>query len=456
MNSKINGFVAPTLLLAGLLFLPGITPLRQSSTRLIVTPFSQGGIYRLNEKAGWNISLPDGSTPASGEYKFTLKKNNFEIIKSGTLDLANGKATIEAELPEPATLYLQITSPPIKETEGSSTFTTGGNRPVTQVFGAAIAPRALKPVVGRPPDFDAFWKTKISELVAVPENAVITPGDSGRPDVDFAIIKMDHVNGGHVYGQIAKPKGKAKMPAILMLQWASPPYPLQKSWITGYAAQGFLVLDIEPHDVLPDQPQAYYNALPATLKNYTAIGQDDRDKSYFLKMYLADYRAADYLAHRPDWDGKTLIVLGTSMGGQQSLCVAGLHPKITHVIVNEPSGCDLNAGLHGRQQGYPNFPLNNPKTVQAAQYFDAINFAPRIRATSLVAMGFVDTVAPPAGIWTAFNLIRGRKEAAPMFDSPHNNTATPAQQHPFTGRSAEWLDTIVKGKRLELKPNRFP
>ncbi len=143
-------------------------------------------------------------------------------------------------------------------------------------------------------------------------------------------------------------------------------------------------------------------------------------------MYLRDYRAVDYLTHRDDWDGKVLVVTGTSMGGQQSLCVAGLHPKITHVIVEEPSGCDLCAGLHGRQEGYPSFPINDAKVMAVAPYVDAVNFA---MATSerprLVAMGFVDNVAPPTGIWTAFNLIRGPKEAAPMPEAPHNNTGNP-------------------------------
>jgi lysophospholipase L1-like esterase len=32
-----------------------------------------------------------------------------------------------------------------------------------------------------------------------------------------------------------------------------------------------------------------------------------------------------------------------------------------------------------------------------------------------------------------------------MLDSPHNNLATPAQQRPYTSRSAEWLNTLVRG-----------
>src|SRR4029077_3030985 len=136
---------------------------------------------------------------------------------------------------------------------------------------------------------------------------------------------------------------------------------------------------------------------------------------------------------------------------QQSLCVAGLPPQITHAIVNEPAGCDTNGPLHGRQSGYPNFPAGNPKIMETALYFDAVNFAPQIKANSLVAMGFVDTIAPPAGIWTAFNQIPGPKEAAPMIASPHNNLATPAQQRPYTRRSAEWLATLVKGEKVEPK-----
>jgi lysophospholipase L1-like esterase len=69
-------------------------------------------------------------------------------------------------------------------------------------------------------------------------------------------------------------------------------------------------------------------------------------------------------------------------------------------------------------------------------------------------MGFVDTVAPPVGIWIAFNQIKGPKEAAPMIDSPHNNMATPAQQRPYTSRSAEWLNALVHGG--EIRPDIDP
>lgn len=402
---------------------------RQGTTPSVV-PSKPSATYDLGEKVSWTVSLPAGADGAG--YSYRIKRNNQEQIQQAPLDLSSGKATIEIAGDRPAMLYGEI----LHE----------GKRPVS--FAAAVAPRDLKPVVPKPRDFDRFWKAKVAALGAIPANPVLTPQDSGRPDVRYATIKMDHLNGTHVYGQMAWPTKPGKHPAVLVLQWASPPYPLDRSWVMGYAAQGWIALDIEPHDVLPTEARAYYVALPNAIKHYESIGQDDRDKSYFVEMYLRDYRAADYLSQLPDWDGKTLVVTGGSMGGQQSLCVAGLHPKITHLIVEEPAGCDLNAGLHGRQEGYPFFSPADPKTMAVAPYVDCVNFAPHIRATSLVAMGYRDNVAPPAGIWTAFNLIRGRKEAAPMPEAPHNNLATAEQQRPYFTRQAAWLTALISGQKI--------
>ena len=218
---------------------------------------------------------------------------------------------------------------------------------------------------------------------------------------------MDHINGKHVHGQVAKPSRAGKFPGLVIFQWASPPYPLQKEWVTARAAEGWLAVNIEPHDVAPDQPKAYYDALPEELKQYQKIGRDDRDQNYFLQMYLADYRAVEYLASRPDWNGKTLIATGISMGGQQSLCVAALNSKVTGVVVHVPAGADSNGPLHGRASGFPNWPADDPKAMRTGLYFDTVNCAPRIRVPITgvdgfsrhrnAACGHLDCVQPDPG-----------------------------------------------------------
>ena len=415
--------------LAAALFLCGVA-LADESAGPSYVPYSASGIYALGEPAGWHVTLPWNAPPAS----YVIRKNNLDEIGRGTI--TPGTPTkIEATLNEPGMVYVEVTE------------YSPGAKP--RALGAAVAPWQIAPSIPAPADFDAFWKKKIAALRAVAPKPELTPKPSEKDGVDFAILKMNHLDGRHVWGQVAKPHdatGKKKYPGLVILLWASPPYPLHKSWVTDRAAEGWLAVNIEPHDVLPDAPQEYYESLPDALKKYNTIETRNRDKNYFLYMYLADIRAVDYLASRPDWDGKTLVVMGTSMGGQQGLCTAAFHPKVSAMLVNVPAGADANGTAHGRKIGYPNWDPADPQALATAQYFDTVNCAARVKVPSLVSMGFIDTVTPPVGIWAAFNQIRAPKEAAPMPDGPHNHLATPAQSLPWTQRSAAWLQALVAGR----------
>ncbi|ACB73776.1 acetylxylan esterase [Opitutus terrae] len=398
----------------------------------VLQPLKASGIYDLGEKAGWTVTMPADATLPTGGYNYTIKKNDTTTLASGPLDPSGGPVEIAVTLNEPAMLFAEVTS--------------AAGEADRAIAGAAVAPTQLQPVVARPADFDAFWTWMIQVLHRIPVEPALKNGESGRDGVEYATIRMNNIDGSHVYGQLAKPAREGKFPALLMLQWAGGPYPLQKPWVVDHAAEGWLALNIEPHDVPGDMPKEFYDALPAMIKSYNTIYNDSRDRNYFLRMYLGAYRAVDYLAGRPDWDGRTLLVTGTSMGGQQSLAVAGLHPQITHVIVHVPAGADANAALHGRSEGYPNWDRTNPKVMETARYFDTVNFAPHIKARSLVSLGFLDRVCPPAGIWTAFNLIAGPKEVVPLVEAAHNHQSTPEQQRAYYDRSKAWMDALVKGQ----------
>jgi len=420
---------------AGMATLMLVSPSVQAQdTALTVTPQKASGIYRSGETVRWKIVADRWATPTVVHY--SLKANNSVVLQSGDVVIGPGNpAEIAYTSPTPTMLMLDL-----KQASGK-----------VRQFGAAVSPEKLRPVHARPKDFDAFWEQKKRELRAIPMNAKVSPGPSNRQGVDYALVQLDHINGTKVHGQLARPSKPGKYPAVLVLLWASPPYRLWSDWVTDRAAQGFVVLNIEPHNVLPTEPQTYYDNLPQALKNYSDINQEDRNTNYFVEMYLRGVRAVDFLMQQPDWDGRTIVVTGTSMGGQQSIAVAGLHDAVTHMIVHVPAGNDLNGVQHGHQQGYPSFRASSPKAMAVAPYVDGINFAPRIKAKSLVSMGFIDTITPPNGIWTMFNQLRGPKEVAPMMDSPHNNLATVEMQLPFTERAAEWFAAIAAGRALSPK-----
>jgi cephalosporin-C deacetylase len=385
---------------------------------LTFTPFHETGIYALGETAGWTVSA---SADLPDPYHYVIKKNNSDIVKSGDLEFTGGHATLEAAVNEPAMLYVEVTS------------SAAGSRPMH--LGAAVAPEKLQLSAPRPSDFDNFWDGKLKALAAIPINPRLTPGPTKADGLEFYTVQLDSL-GSHVQGYLAKPAAAGKFPALVIFQYAGV-YPLQPKTVTDRAAEGWLAFDVDSHDMPPDQATA-----PA---NYNSIGNHDRETSYFLNMYLRDSRAIDYIAGRPDWDGKTIVVMGTSMGGQQSLVAAGLNHKVTALIVNEPSGADSNGDLHERKAGYPNWLSSDPQVAQTALYFDTVNFASRIQAAALAAVGFIDTTAPPVGIWTAFNQIAGPKEMISMVESDHNNR-TPEKQGAYNSRSKQALAALRNGE----------
>jgi cephalosporin-C deacetylase len=413
------------------------------------TPLKSSGIYNLDEKVGWEITVPEGR--ALGTVNYTLKKNGLDVYKTGQLDLSSGKATLTTTLGEPGAVLLEIQAPPSPEdipAEKAEITGGRGRRPNRAQAGAMIEPEKLQPSSPRPADFDAWWEAKIKQLHAIPANPQLTPADGEKEEVEYSLVRMDNINGTHIYGQLAKPKRGGKFPALLILQWAGV-YPLEKQWVTARAAEGWLVLNIEAHDLPGDQPKEFY---AGKIPNYWTFGQDDKDQSYFLRMYLSAYRAADYLTESPDWDGRTFVVKGDSMGGQQSFAVAGLHPKVTALMTLVPSSCDLTGPLHGRAAGFPDWARNaqsknNPKILETGQYFDPVNFASRIKVPALVAMGFFDETSPPTGVWCAINQLAGPKEPLSLINSGHQNVS--GSQRPWQTRSAAWLAKLVEGESIK-------
>ncbi len=390
--------------------------------QLTFVPFHSTGIYRLGEKAGWTVSAPKDASAPTTKYTYEIKKNNFDAIKTGTLDLSSGTATIEATLQEPAMLYVTVTA------EGAP--------PASAVhLGAAVAPTQLKPSAPKPPDFDAFWSNKLQYLSITPMNPVLVPMKTEQAGVELSTVQVDAF-GSRLHGYLAKPIKLGKFPALVIYQYAGV-YALDPKMVTDRAAEGWLAFDVDSHDMQPSQAAG----VPT---NYQALGNTNRETSYFLFMYLRDARAVDYICSRPDWDGQTIVLMGTSMGGQQSLVTAAIRPQISAVIVNVPAGADITGERSGRKTGYPNWPSNDPRAMATAPYFDVVSFTSRIKAPVLAGMGFIDTTSPPAGIWAALNQIPGPKEAFPMIDSDHNHI-TPEKQLGFHAREKQVLDILLHG-----------
>jgi cephalosporin-C deacetylase len=401
------------------------------------------GIYQPGEKITWTVTVTGDNAAPITTASYVLKKGGATVLSQGKLTFVGGTATIETTMNDPGTIRAEVRIP------------VTGQKPIQAVGGAAIAPEKIERSSPCPDDFDAFWKSKLDELAKVPENPVLVKGDSGVPDIDYWKVTLDNIRGTHLQAQLARPVKEGKYPAMVIFQFAGV-YPLDRNAVIGQAARGWLVLDVMAHDLPIDQPKAFYdNLAKTTLKWYPGIGDDDRENSYFVRMFLACFRAVDYMSNRPDWDGKTLIVTGTSQGGLQSFVAAALNPKVTAMMVLVPAGCDNTGDLVGRKPGWPYWMANGvghdpAKLRDTSRYFDAVNFAARVKCPALVGLGLIDPTAPPSGVFAAINQMTGPKEVIVMPNSDHygHNNA----QAPYIGRAARWREALLKGLPPPLQP----
>jgi len=69
---------------------------------------------------------------------------------------------------------------------------------------------------------------------------------------------------------------------------------------------------------------------------------------------------------------------------------------------------------------------------------------------NVAGLGFIDTISPPAGVWTMLNQIPGPVEALPMIESEHDNL-TPDKGRACPARTNEILDALVHGEPFAPK-----
>ena len=341
-------------------------------------------------------------------------------------------------------------------------------RPRTFKIGAAVDPQEFKTGSAEPEDFKKFWDDAKAELAKVPlkelerkelpvSNAKVgkvpsyfafiiaapmpfpkeLEGKFKAWDVKVACVGVP-VSGVLTIPTNAKPKS---LPAIVSFNGAP-----GKSAKAAFA-DNVIRFDVNPHGFENGQPDAFYKNIHATkLKAYMFRGTNDRNKCYFLGMSLRAQRALDYVKSLPEYDGKTLIVVGNSQGGGQTLAVAGLDSDVKLIYVSVAAMCDHGGGLANRRPGWPRLlRTKNGKAVvpavgKTAPYFDAAIFAKYIKAEAYLTVGLVDEVCAPASVFCAYNNIPGKKHLTILPYHGHSRT-TSAE---FNKRLLKVIEEAVK------------
>jgi cephalosporin-C deacetylase-like acetyl esterase len=388
--------------------------------KLTVVTDRPEALYAVGEKARFQISLQQDDKPvAPAEVAWVLDKDGMPPVQRGTLKLENGAATIAGSLAEPGFLTCRVT------------FTDPERKAVLAIAAAGYDPLKIAPSVPVPDDFDAFWARKKGDLRAEQPQPALTPVTSPNAAVDCWDIQVNCLSWRPVSAYLAKPKGAApkSLPIILSVHGAgvrSSQLGAAAGLAAGYQA---LAMDLNANGIANGKPDAWYKEQADTvLRDYRYQGRDDRDKCYFLGMFLRLVRALDYLCAQPEWDGRRVVVTGGSQGGGQALAAAGLDERVTLLCAGVPAICDHSGKAIGRVNGWPRLVPDvdgkpDPKILAVARYFDCQHLATRAKAGAVVSVGFIDGVCPPTSVYAAYNALPGKK--AIVNESLMGHSSTP-------------------------------
>lgn len=297
---------------------------------------------------------------------------------------------------------------------------------------AGFQPEAIKPTQVDPADFDAFWAQGKADLAALPIDAIVTPLPGyGNAKADCYHVNMQNVGmsatPSRFYGVLCEPKAPGKYPALLAVPGAG---------VRGYsglaeiAGRGVITLQVGIHGIpVTMEPSVYSSLAAGALMNYNTFGLDNRDRYYYRRVYLGCVRANDFLTSLPNWDGTNLAVTGGSQGGALSIVTAGLDPRVKGLAAYYPALSDVTGYLHNRAGGWPHMfrDTEGPRAYRSAdnikttQYYDVVNFARRVKVPGLYTWGFNDETCPPTSMYSAYNVIPGRKELLLALETGHNN-----------------------------------
>jgi cephalosporin-C deacetylase len=416
-----------------------ILPAEPARTALKITPDRADWTYQLGASARFHISFDLTPYPEAGvPIKYKLGPETMEGAEQEAVVPAAGLTLPVTGLTEPGFVRCLVAA----RLDGKL---------VRDLATIGFAPESITPTQKDPADFDAFWTQQKATLAKIPPDYRLTPApDLSTPEVEVSYLSFQNIGGwsgpSRFYGVLSVPRGAGPFPAVFNPPGAGiRPY----GGMRGLAAKGVITLQVGIHGIPVNLPSEVYDQLGrGALSNYPSFNLDDRNAYYYRRVYLGCLRSLDYLASHPKWDGKHLIAMGGSQGGQLSLVATALDSRVTGVAASYPAYSDVTGYLHGRAGGWPGFfrwgndgePGNAllDAKVRTTGYYDAVNFARRVKVPGFYFWGYNDDVCPPTSIFAAYNIITAPKQVTLALEQGH--TTSPSQQ----ARIEEWVLSQVR------------
>ena len=428
----------PFLIFFSLLFSTAAAQERSGNYQIRLVPDKADWTYELGRPAKFNVSVTLDGHPVSGlslKYSCGLEMIPRNVEK--TVTTTEQVLTIDVgTLKEPG--FLRCVA----------SFEKNG-RTYRGLATAGFRPDLIKPVTTDPPDFDKFWDEGKKELAKLPIDArleLLPSYSTSATDVfhvSFQNVGAMAGRASRIFGILAIPKtaiANQKFPAVLSVPGAGV-RPYRGS--LALAERGIITLQIGIHGIPVNLDQSVYDNLAAgALNRYMFYGLENKNDYYYRRVVLGSIRANDFLTSLPQFDGKNLVVMGGSQGGALSIMTTALDRRVKGLAVWVPALADLIGYTYGRAGGwhhaFKNEQNRTPEKLETSKYYDAVNFARRVKVPGIYTFGYNDETCPPTSMFAAYNTINAPKNLVLALETGHALTNEQSE------RLNSWIETFLK------------
>ncbi len=284
---------------------------------------------------------------------------------------------------------------------------------------ARISAEAYGTTTTRPRDFDRFWDDILDQVAQVPLNPTVEPMPlRSTAEVEVFEVRYSSLDDVRIACWYCLPRRRAdrQLPALIHVPgYVSEPLMPKASALKGYAS-----LSVAPRGKLRSNRQ-FNPGYPGLLTHNIT----DRNTYGYRGFYVDALRAVDFLLGRPEVDPERIGVTGSSQGGALTIVTSALRREIACAAAGAPYLCGFMDSAR-LTHSYPYEEINDylrlhpereEQVRQTLEYFDGINFAPRITCPIIVNIGLQDDVCPPETGYAEYREIASTNKKLYTYDN---------------------------------------
>jgi cephalosporin-C deacetylase len=284
-----------------------------------------------------------------------------------------------------------------------------------------IRPEEIRSQYAKPADFDQFWQNAKDELAKVkPDFKMKEYPDSAKDGRRVFGFEMKSLGNLTIRGWLTIPRNSNKNKKFAVLL-GLPGYQVGLPPMFG-TDEDLAIITLNTRgqgnssDVIhrPRDEFIFYNL-------------DDKNKYVMRGVIMDCVRAVDFIFSRPELRHDNIEVSGGSMGGYLAIALASLDKRVALCAAQHPILTDVHnlvgvvewpiIDIQKYVKTVPGLTLD--KVLNNLDYFDTKNFATNLTCPSLIGIGLLDHLAPPANEYAAYNNIPGKKHIIVFKDLGH-------------------------------------